>query len=829
MTKEEINVAEHSRYGFRKRVAIVFVSVLAVLCAVCFAFSFKSIARAETANACFSSSDHSDATEITSTMTTLAAGNYYLASDVTIAGGLTVSGDSVVKICLNGHVLKGDGTARIISMNMGSTLYLYDCNSSECTHYYTKDSDGCYHFGDGIDAQDADGAIEGGVITGGQPQGTYHAGAIHVSAKSKLYMYGGTISGNISGKHGGAIFADAQSASSRSEVYLNGGRLCGNVATQNGGGIYVTANAVCEMSDGFYISDNSCKGAYSGGGVYVNVNASFTMSGGAISANSAKNGGGVCALGVFMMSGGTITDHTVEGNGGGVNVDGTFDMSGGSIVNCTASRGGGVNVNSAFEMTGGSIEHCNAYRGGGVYVTGGDVSISDGEIINNTSTNHGGGVYVNSGSVTVDNGTINYNGSATSGGGMFVTAGCSVTVRNSSSVSGNTAVTGGAFYIHQNAALQLEGGTISANAASGNGGGVFLNVEGANFGTLTMTGGSITSNRANRGGGVFVLSSNAANALLDMSGGSVKDNIAVAKTGLDEEDNVVTLNSFGGGVYASGTVKLSGAVDITGNKRYAQVPDDPNVLDARDAADDDMYLASDNAIQITGKLADTNDNVLAKIGVGAAGTVADRVFTSGFSVHNSAAPTAVFKSNDKTYLIASNTDDDIIECAFKTCMHIGTTVNGGVDAATCTQDGAEHYSCSYCGATWDNAIPKLGHSFGAYVPNNDATCTANGTETAACTHSGCTQDDTREIADSKLEHTYGEYVVYKEPTYDETGEEHATCSVCGDVKARIIPVLTEETKENKPNLLWLYILITALVAVIVIFVIIFVARKKKRR
>ncbi|MCM1368071.1 MAG: hypothetical protein NC184_04595 [Roseburia sp.] len=709
-------------------------------------------------------------------------------------------------------------------MNNNSVLKLYDCNSSDCSHRYTKNADGLFVFDDNLSAQETDGVIVGGVITGGNSQTGNHGGGVYVSTRSKFYMYGGTISGNTSMRHGGAVFSDAANATQKSETYLYGGKLCGNVATENGGGIYVTANAVCEMFDGFTISDNTCKGSHNGGGVFVNISARFDMSGGTISNNRATQ------------------------YGGGVYVDG-----------------------GTFEMSGGTIEHCSAHRGGGVYMSG-NVTIGNAEISNNTSANHGGGIYVNNGSLVIDGGTVSSNVSGTYGGGMFVTAGCSVTVRGEAQISGNTAVTGGAAYIHQNATMQMEGGAISSNRASGNGGGVFLNIETGNFGRLVMTDGNITGNRANCGGGVYVAADSSANAVLEMSGGSIKNNEAVATPGLDNADNPIILNPFGGGVYAYGTVKLSGAADITGNNRYPTVPDDPDTLDPLDARADNLYLANDNRIEIAGKLANADDTAVASIGVGAAGAVADSVFTSGYSAHNTGNVATYFTSDDRTYLIENTTDGADIDGVFKACVHSGTTVTGTPDVATCTQNGAENYSCTYCGAQWSTPVPMLGHSFTTYTPNNNATCTANATETAHCAHSGCTETDTREIADSKLghsfttytsnnnatctanatetahcahsgctetdtreiadsklEHTYGEYVVVKEPTLEAAGEEQATCSVCGDVKSRVVPALTQAASQKKRNLLWLYILITLLAAAIAVFIAVFIARKKKRK
>ena len=41
---------------------------------------------------------------------------------------------------------------------------------------------------------------------------------------------------------------------------------------------------------------------------------------------------------------------------------------------------------------------------------------------------------------------------------------------------------------------------------------------------------------------------------------------------------------------------------------------------------------------------------------------------------------------------------------------------------TCEAEGTRTRTCSDCGETESETLAALGHSFGAYVSNNDATC-----------------------------------------------------------------------------------------------------------
>ena len=164
-----------------------------------------------------------------------------------------------------------------------------------------------------------------------------------------------------------------------------------------------------------------------------------------------------CSGGKGKITHGYKTDSKIKYPGRGVSVSGgMFTMYGGSITgNTTTSFGGGVHVrNATFNMYGGSITGNTSSPAGGVYVgENGTFNMKGGEITGNTSSSYGGGVYV-----------------------------------------------------YKNAEFTMTGGEIIDNAAGGsntsnsNGGGVFVQNDAIKF---TMTGGSITGNKAKYGGGVW--------------------------------------------------------------------------------------------------------------------------------------------------------------------------------------------------------------------------------------------------------------------------------------------------------------------------------------
>lgn len=257
---------------------------------------------------------------------TLAAGNYYLDSDIELSGAITISGTT--NLCLNGHTLTGTGNASVIIIPNNVTLNLYDCKDNE-------------------------GKITGGGITA---TSALYGGGVNVSGI--FNMYGGTITENKSyvtddAFHGGG------------GVYVNDGSF-----TMYGGGI--TDNTTNRPSNNFF------NRAY-GGGVDV-YKGSFTLSGGTISNNYADNGGNVSVSSdaSFTMDDGTISKGNSFNMSSGVYNKGVFMMNKGEISD---NKKYGVEcVSSKFSMNGGTI---SGSKFNGVYCTNGDFFMNGGTISGN--------------------------------------------------------------------------------------------------------------------------------------------------------------------------------------------------------------------------------------------------------------------------------------------------------------------------------------------------------------------------------------------------------------------------------------------------------------
>jgi hypothetical protein len=151
-----------------------------------------------------------------------------------------------------------------------------------------------------------------------------------------------------------------------------------------------------------------------------------------------------------------------------------------------------------------------------VVVAGGELVTEDGAVLmsnTNKNGNTGGGVYMTGGTFTMNGGAISGNSTSTNGGGVYVyvTSGANATFNmNGGTIGGSNVTIGG------------ENKAIGGNNAA-NGGGVY--VYGANV-TFTMSGGTIGGNNAANGGGVFM-----SNATFTMEGGIISGNKATSRGG----------------------------------------------------------------------------------------------------------------------------------------------------------------------------------------------------------------------------------------------------------------------------------------------------------
>ena len=305
--------------------------------------------------------------------------------------------------------------------------------------------------------------------------------------------------------------------------------------------------------------------------------------------------------GTLVIKNGTISRlSSGQTNTGVIDVDGgSFTMKGGTISDITASGAnfGAVYIHNkgTFSMEGGTIskfKSTNQYAGP-VVVNDGSMTMQDGTIDGNTATNFNsaGGVLVdNTSSFTMTGGTIS-NNAAKRGGGVLVRNKAEFTMSNGM-ISGNKArvdsdtinlpnAGGGGVFVEDKASFTMSGGTITANTTNGMGGGVATAVlnesDTTGGGQFSMTGGTISKNKASCGGGVYSWSGK---GRVVLESGNIVDNTATRQGGgvyvshapwaITIQNALVTKNTAtiqGGGIWAcpKGTVDLGTNIAIFEN------------------------------------------------------------------------------------------------------------------------------------------------------------------------------------------------------------------------------------------------------------------------
>ncbi len=466
------------------------------------------------------------------TTTYLPAGNYYLTEDAT--ADLTFNG-GISNFCLNGHTLTGSGTQSVVSVNYNTTLNLYDCGKT--------------------------GTITGGSVRNGG--GLYAAGTLN--------MYGGTISGNkavtedANSGLGGAIYAVGP-------VNIYGGTITGNSADDNGGGIYSHQTVTIY---GGKISGNT---ANSGAGIYVHT--PLAIHGGSITGNTAALAGG----GIYVAPNGSnpplifsgapvIDDNSAAGlennaylgQGRLIQLDTNGLSDGAKIgVNVDLVPGEEYCITAADERNSAYLEKGYiCYDKAGVVLQLKENQIYAFEVAHNHddvsfrpwdgSTELSEGNYYLTEDATADltivsgNVSLCLNGHTLTGSGTnsVITAfsGTNVTLHDcgeSGTITGGNGDKGGAISAYGD--LTIHGGTISGNTAR-SGGGVYANGE-----TFFMDGGNITNNTATQDGGGIK-----SHAETEICGGVISGN------------TVATEYGEGGGILASGNLKISGTAQIINN------------------------------------------------------------------------------------------------------------------------------------------------------------------------------------------------------------------------------------------------------------------------
>jgi len=255
--------------------------------------------------------------------------------------------------------------------------------------------------------------------------------------------------------------------------------------------------------------------------------------------NGANSNATVNVYGGVFKGGNVVpkTDGTATARGGLfiVTTNSTLNIYGGELIGgSTAEYGGGicVNANTTLNISGGVIRGGEAKHGGVIYVLG-TANISGGNVYGGYASSNGGNIAV------AEGGELNVSGGTVSGG-------------NSTGGGNICALPGGSVTVSKNAVIR--NGWVN-DGYTGNGGNLYVGVNGSKVASLNVTGGTISGGMAQKGGNIFAQDG------VTISGGTVSGGKAL------EGGNVYASGSFSvsGGTIAGGIAQSGGNIFSKGN------------------------------------------------------------------------------------------------------------------------------------------------------------------------------------------------------------------------------------------------------------------------
>lgn len=240
----------------------------------------------------------------------------------------------------------------------------------------------------------------------------------------------------------------------------------------------------------------------------------------------------------------------------------SVEMNGGEICNNEGTSAGAVVLSSmggtsGFIMNGGKIygNSSTADQAGAIYVSDGcTFNLKKGEIYQNRTNGHGGAFAIR-GKVDMTGGSVHHN-TATSGGGMLLNDAGILNITGGE-IASNSSQWGGGINANGHPTVTLSGtGAVKDNTSTANAAGIFLEGDDGQGTTFTMTGGSITGNKAGGNGGGIMGYSYTQTVTINISGGTISGNTA------DLAGNGIILRGDTSKTSECASLKLSGSPDI---------------------------------------------------------------------------------------------------------------------------------------------------------------------------------------------------------------------------------------------------------------------------
>ena len=333
---------------------------------------------------------------------------------------------------------------------------------------------------DDLDVHDHRNMAGNGVVSG-----TANGGGMRISA-STVAVANSNFNGNYADEWGGAIMALASTVTVRTTDFGN------NFAKGRGGAIAERSQSVVAVSDAIFDTNGSHGG---GGAAYITESAKGTFDN-AVFVNDYTDQNGGPGGAIYVEGAGSLADvgtsafttDVAWASGGAVYVSNGRFQSDGNVFDGNTSRQDGVAVYLAgSSVMGSSLDTFQnqvgaaGRNGGGVFGAGTSLASIDRAVFDANSATHGGAIaWTSTGNLAITDSTFSNNSAQTRGGAI------------------DWAPTNLALGIFSITGTRFVDDRVTAGGNNANGGAIY-----AQGGTLNVTTGDFTRNKASNGGGIF--------------------------------------------------------------------------------------------------------------------------------------------------------------------------------------------------------------------------------------------------------------------------------------------------------------------------------------
>lgn len=430
----------------------------------------------------------------------VAEGGRLLLRGVGLTGGRAPEGENGGAVRSAGvlQVVGGSITASIASGELASGGAISNEGGELAVSRTVVRGNSATRAGGGIEAVGGTTELTGVTLRGNETGAVPgNGGGLHLTGEGTVTVVGGVVRDNVASAEGGGLWNSADGTMTVRGTRILQNEARGAAADQGGGGLYNDGGSL--RVEKAVLEDNTATGTAGSGGGVLNAAGVLTVVGGRIEGNTAVRAGG----GIEAVAGSTVVEGTTvranaagatPGNGGGLHLTGagTVEIVEATVVANTATAEGGGLWNSAegtMTVRDSLIARNSAagagadQGGGGLYNDGGDLTVETSTVRDNLASGtagSGGGLLDVGGSVQLDDTTFADNRSQRAGGAVETAAGTVqlTGVTMTGNITGTAPGNGGGLHVTGQGIVLWNGGTVTGNTASAQGGGLWNSATG---------------------------------------------------------------------------------------------------------------------------------------------------------------------------------------------------------------------------------------------------------------------------------------------------------------------------------------------------------------